>query len=628
MRTDDRPLPFAGTDEELKKYLLEFAAASGGWGGRDSRRNEWILHSGAELSSNPNTAPHQIRISRTPEGLVLVPQFRALPWTKGKKARLAAYRLGQFADYLTARVRGSAPEKFSTLPLREPFTPFGSGVAALAASFTWLVLTACITFAAALLAMSLASVPFMSQSIREIAARSDALLKAGAIPLPSPAEAAATGPWMPSLVFGVPIAFFLALVHSAALFACDLAHRTARMPQASLLFQAIFLSLAFFPYYSILSLVVAIAVPSAVHLGSTLVWSRRRERLREGPRPAPVVILIAVALAASLAGAAVPRAIEWKSALDRIALFRDVWLLGNPVGKAIAATYYRTTLYGAEPLKEFYSAEPGRARKMQPLARSTDPRVNPLMRALHFTVVSLPCDVDVVVGSRIGIGAAFREPGDPLDPVELRRILDEVSRETFRGARLRELSSLGWHAVYYAGPLAILLLVMGALSPLVSTLFRRLKPQAALFALSACAIVSSLSLVLLTSPREPRPDLGEDLADARPAVRHEAAFRASQQESTSALADPLLKAADDVDLTVRLWAVAALGRSGDPRAFPKLVERLDDPEFFVRYRAAEGLGFLQDPRAVAPLTRVMREREWYEGSYALDSLRRIRPGAY
>ncbi|HLY74917.1 MAG TPA: HEAT repeat domain-containing protein, partial [Planctomycetota bacterium] len=570
MRTDDRPLPFAGTDEELKKYLLEFAAATGGWAGRDSRRDEWLLHSGAGLSSNPNTAPHRIRISRTPQGLLLAPEFRALPWTRGKVVRLVGYRLGQLADYLTARVRGSAPEKFSALPLREPFAPFGSGVAALSASFSWVVLTACATLAASLLAMTLATVPLMSQSLREIAARSEALLNAGAIPLPGPAEIAATGPWMPALVFAAPIAFFLALVHSAALLACDLAPRTARMPQASVLFQAILLGFAFRPFYSILSVLVAVSVPAAVHLGSTLVWSRRKERIREGPRPAKPLIVIAVALSASLAGAVVPRAAEWKSALDRIALFRDGWLLGNPAGKAIAATYYRNTLYGAELLKEFYSADPARARKMQPLARSTDPTVNPLLRALHFTLVSLPGEVDVEVGRGIGVGTSFRELQDPRDPAELRAVLDDMSRESFRGTRLRELSSLGWHAVYYAGPLAALLLLMGILAPFVSILFRRLRPQSALFALSACAIVSSLSLVLLTAPREPRPNLVEDLADARPAVRHEAAFRASLQESTSALADALLQAADDADLTVRLWAVAALGKSGDPRAFPKL----------------------------------------------------------
>src|SRR5579862_2604626 len=388
MRTDERPLPFAGTDEELKKYLLEFAGATGGWAGRDARRGEWFLHSGAALSSNPNTAPQRIRISRTPEGLALSARFRALPWSRPKRTRLADYRLGQLTDYLTARVRGSGPEKFSALPFREPFAPLGSGVAALTASFTWLVLTALAALAAAVLALTLACAPLTAQSIREIAAHSEALLRAGAIPLPRPAEAAATGAWMPALVFAVPIAFFLALVHGAALLVCDLGHRAARIPQASVLFQAILLGFAFFPFYSVLALVVAAAVPAAIHLGTTLVWSRRRERIREGPRPAKAVIIIAVALSASLAGAVVPRPSEWKGALDRLALFRDAWLLGNPAGRAIARAYYRSTLYTAEPLKEVYSADDQRPRRAQPIAACSNPRVIPLLRALRFTVVA------------------------------------------------------------------------------------------------------------------------------------------------------------------------------------------------------------------------------------------------
>jgi HEAT repeat protein len=144
-------------------------------------------------------------------------------------------------------------------------------------------------------------------------------------------------------------------------------------------------------------------------------------------------------------------------------------------------------------------------------------------------------------------------------------------------------------------------------------------------------MIAILILVLAVENAPPVTDpavLADALTDARPHRRHEAAFRAYQLESTGPMAGALLKAADDPDLRVRLWACAALGRSGDPRALPKLVERLDDPELFVRYRAAQGLGFLKDPGAVEPLVRVMKERSWYEGLYALEALRRIRPGAY
>lgn len=627
MWTADRPLPFAGTDEELERYLREFAGQVGGRAGRQRRPDPcWVTGGGALLSTNPNTVPWTIRIRRGELGLLLASEVRALPWTRAKKRRLAAYREGQLADYLTARVRGSGPEKFGSLPFREPFAPFGSGVAALTASFSWVVLTALAAFVCALLSMTLGSVPLLIAALRDVSAHSAALVRAGAIPLPPPPEAAAMGPGLAALVFAVPIAFFLALVHSAALTACDLVPRTARLPQASLLFQAILLGLAFFPFLGVASIALAPAVPAAIHLGSTLVWCRRRERIREGPRPGKALLVIAVALSASVAGAVVPRATDWKGALDRIALFRDSWLLGNPAGHWVASAYYRCTLYAAEPVKEFYSADPARARKAQPIARASDPRVLPLLRALQFTVSPDAAGADVTVADRISAGGVTRVPKDPRNLAELKSLLDEVSRESFRGARLRELSALGWHAVYYAGPLAGLLLGMGAFAPFVSVLFRRLRPQTALFALSACAIVGSLGLVLVTSPRTEEPDLAEDLKDARATVRHEAAFRASLLDSTASLAEALLKAADDEDFRIRLWAVAALGKSGDARAYEKLVQRLEDPEFFVRYRAAEGLGFLRDRRAVPHLVRMMRERSWYEGIYALGALRRIQPG--
>ncbi|HLY12558.1 MAG TPA: HEAT repeat domain-containing protein [Planctomycetota bacterium] len=629
MRTADRLLPFAGTEEELERYLHEFTRLVGGMAGRHpGREGGWVATGGALLSSNPNTVPWRIRIRREGDGLTLASEFRCLPWTRLKRRRLAAYREGQLADYLTARVRGSGPESFRPLAFREPFAPYGTGVPALTAAFAWLILTGLATFAGTLLVMTLGSVPFVSRSLREIADHSGALLRAGAVPLPSLAEVAATGPWTPALVFAVPIAFFFALVHGAALAACDLGSRAARLPQASFFFQAILLGVAFFPYVGGLSVAIALAVPLSAHLGSTLVWSRRRERVRDGPRPSKAVLIIAIALSASVAGAVVPRATEWKGALDRIALFRDAWLLDHAVGRAIAATYYRTTLYTAEPLKELYSSDPSRPCRAQPLAGCAKAQTIPLLRILHFTVTAPGEYADVSVGDDIRSPSVQVRPTSLTNLEDLKGALDEVSRRTFRGERLRELCALGWHAIYYAGPLAALLVAMGALAPVVRLLFRRLRPATAIFALSSCTIVATLSLVLLTSPGEDSPDLAENLADARTAVRHEAAFRASRLDSTAALADPLLKASDDEDLRVRLWAVAALGKSADPRAYAKLVERLEDPELFVRYRAAEGLGYLRDPRAVPHLLRVMRGRSWYEGNYALDALRRIHPGFY
>jgi hypothetical protein len=309
--------------------------------------------------------------------------------------------------------------------------------------------------------------------------------------------------------------------------------------------------------------------------------------------------------------------------LPRIALFRDAWLLGNPIGKSIASTYYRYTLYTAEPIKELYSMDRSRAVRAQPLAACADPSVTARLRVLGFSVTSTSAPSDVVVGPG---GVA---PGKDL--AELKLALDDHSRRTFRGAALRDLNSYAWGSLYYAGPLVVLIVLMGMVAPGISVLFRKLQPRRAVFALCALSIVAILLLVLALDQPPAAVDaaaLAEALTDARLERRHEAAFRAFQLESTAPLAEPLLKASDDPDLRVRLWAVAALGKSGDPRALPKLVARLDDPELFVRYRAAEGLELLRDPKAAGPLEKTMRERPWYEGLYALSALRAIQPGKY
>jgi len=600
-------LPFAGTDEELEKYLLEFARLVGGLAGRHHRLERcWMLSAGARMSTNPNTTPWRIRIRRADGGLILEEQAPSLPWTRAKAARIVAFRKGQVADFLTARVRGSGPEKFDVLRLREPFAPYGSGVAALTGSFTWAVLTGVAALAAAYVAVVLASLPFIHVVLRGIVARSRLLQEAGAIPLPSVAEALSTGLLGPAIVFALPVAFFAGLVHAAALVACDCGFRTARVPQASAIFLAILFGAAWWPFVGVAAIPLALAVPILTHLGASLAWARRREKIREQPKPDRKLVLIGVILAASVAGAIVPHATPWKEAQFRVALFRDGWLLGNAPGRAIASTYYRYTLYTAEPIKP---------ERQQPTAACGDPRIAEKLRERGYVIVKDPAAADVVVA-----------PSGDLSSLAQRR------QDSFRGGALRELCALGWHAVYYAGPLAAVVVFMGAFAPFVSILFRKLPPKTALFALCATAMVSSLALVLAREGQPPTPepaDLADAMTDARPHKRHEAVVLAWQRESTKELADALLKVSDDPDFRVRLWACAALGKSGDPdRAVPVLVRHLDDPEIYVRYRAAEGLGLLADRRAVEPLLRVMRDKSWYEGTYALDALRSIAPGQY
>jgi hypothetical protein len=643
MSAPDR-IEFGGTDEELERFLQEFARATGGWAAREPGGKAWGVAGGALLSVNPNAAPWRVRVVREPGGtLVLRPSAIAAPWTRRKAARRAAFRQGQLADFLTGRLRGRRPEDFDPERLRAPLAAFGSDPAALTAGFAWTTASGLGALAGALLAATAASLPPAIRAVGEVAARSRALEAAGAIPLPPPAELSAAGPLFflgCAFLLGFPLGFFAGLVHAAALLAGEVWLRAARLAQASFLFLTIFLSAALFPFVSVAALPLALLVPLGAHVGYTLAWGARRERVREGrglPRRAAA---IGTVLALGLAAALVPRPVEARELLDRLALFRDRALLGHAPGRALARAYYRHTLYAADPLKEFFSLDPSRPARAVRLARVTDARA-PLFRALGFTPVpeGVPHDVEAVPEG-VRSGDAF-VPCAP-DRRSLAEALDRLSRETFRGGTLREASGLGWRAVYHAGPLVAAAAFVGVCCPFASILYRTMSRRAASAALLAC-LLSTVGLMvwgdsrarqeldLLRELRErPAPGpIAAALAHASPAVRHEAAYRAFRlREGHAALADALLRAADDPDLRVRLWACAALGKTGDPRALPRLRERLRDREFFVRYRAAEGLGFLGRPEAEEPLVALMKEGSWYEGVLALEALRRIAPDRY
>src|SRR5207302_801632 len=141
----------------------------------------------------------------------------------------------------------------------------------------------------------------------------------------------------------------------------------------------------------------------------------------------------------------------------------------------------RSTLYTAEPLKETYSTQDSRPTRQQPIAACADPVAAERLRALHFTVASTPAGCDLEVGP----GAVA--PGSTIE--ELKANLDRASRASFRGGWLKEFCALGWYAVYYAGPLVLLLVLMGIFAPFVSILFRKLSARLATFALAAFAMV-------------------------------------------------------------------------------------------------------------------------------------------
>lgn len=623
-------IDFGGTDGELEKYLVEFAARLRGGVARD--RGTWVLSAGAWLSPNPNSIPFRLRVRRQEKSVVLEPTAVALPWTRAKVARLVAFRQGQLADYLVQRARGSAPESFDALRLREPFSAYGSGPAALCATYTWAVASGLAALGAALVAATLLFMPLMSLSLSGMAARAKILQDAGVHGIQGGGLLGA------AFVFGFPIAVLGGLVHAFALAVADLGVRAARVPQSSALFLAVLVAVGLFPFFPFLSWPIGLAFPLLIHLGHTVVWGRRRERIREGPLPRRAVVAAGFVLAAGAAGLLAPRPVGLAEFNDRIALFRDRVLLGSPLGRAAARLYYRHTLAAADPLKEFFSLDERRSARAQRIAFCPRPEAAGLLRELDFTVVTAG-DGDVEVLDRGLSKDGEVEPlPEPLDRAGLAKALDRLSGRTHRGGPLRDVCWLAWRAVYFGGPVAAVLVFIALSAPFASLLFRVMSPKGAFVTLVACVATTGFLMIAAESAAgRVHAGLDELRADPTPArvkdgllspsiaVRHEAAYRACRIKDVSGLADALLKAADDDDLRVRLWACAALGRTGDPRALDRLVARLDDREFFVRYRAAEGLGFLKDPRAVDPLVKRLKEAESYEALYALHALRRIAP---
>ncbi|MDO8872410.1 MAG: HEAT repeat domain-containing protein [Methanoregula sp.] len=69
------------------------------------------------------------------------------------------------------------------------------------------------------------------------------------------------------------------------------------------------------------------------------------------------------------------------------------------------------------------------------------------------------------------------------------------------------------------------------------------------------------------------------------------------------------KTMDSRSPKVRIWAITALGNSGDPRAVRSLIDCCQDQSPEIRLRAIEGLQSLRSGRAVDVLIERLRDRE-------------------
>ena len=85
-----KPLPFAGTEEELDRYLLEFAQLTRGWAAKHAADGSRTVTGGARLSTNPNTVPWSVRVRREPVGLTRARECRGVPGARAKVGGVAA----------------------------------------------------------------------------------------------------------------------------------------------------------------------------------------------------------------------------------------------------------------------------------------------------------------------------------------------------------------------------------------------------------------------------------------------------------------------------------------------------------------------------------------------------------
>ncbi len=583
------------------------------------------------LSLNPNTVRWTARMRREEGRILLRAHTMTWPWTRGKHERIASFRLAQLADYLEVRLRGGAHlEKFAETSSRFPFWSAGRGIAEITMAWSWLLLSCFSCGILSWLAATLAALFVIDPSISSLAERAAQVETLRGIALPTPKELAGTGFLFRlgcSALLAFPIAFFLASLTSLSQLVGELWTPVSRASWTVPVFEAILLLLGLAPLIPAPSAVaMAILVPLAAHAGYGWIWGRKKERRRPltSGRPRPAAALAGLVLGGVLLAALVPLPRSGEKMTGGLAEFRDRWLLSNSPGRAIARFYYRHTLYSAEPLKEAYDPSPrGYDRQVRTAhVVGSDAKIEETLRKSGFVLdpdrerALRLCDLLVIVGTDVPAGYDARAVALPPGSTEgqIRERLGKAGRASFRGQGLRELTQLGWWSVFFVGPLAAFALPVSMFLPLVSLLFRRVRPKTALVVLGIAGIASTIGILGLTSSmhealsavRRTDPSVSGSavalvppLSHADAGVRFEAAYRLYgcvqvPDNRPRELLAPLLAAVRDPDLRVRLWACGALGKYGDAAALAALLSAMADPEMFVRYRAAGALGDLAD----------------------------------
>ena len=662
---------------------------------RDGPGEAWTVSGGTPASANPNTSPWKAVATLADAAWGLSPRPVSLPWNRRRAAEIADFRTRQLEGLIRNPRPAEAHERY-------PFTA-GPSTADRAEAFWWIVAAGALAMALTLVAVTVAGVPLIDRELGRLLQRAEVLARAGADPLPRPAEIEGLG-WAGRLgaafLLATPIAFFLGGLYAAVNAIGERFVGVARFAPWCLLFLGSSCLLAFIermsPPFAILG---ALLVPAGAFLGASLAWGRRRDATLSAPRPKRgfrPALLVAVVIVLAVLAVLVPTPTSNDNRIQETSRFRDRFLLGTSAGRALAHFYYAYTLYAAEPARPAFSPDTRIVKDRQvrtalligkfgadtdvlrqwnfTIERAKDPDVaKPLIekRQHDLYVVSSSLtrpfadlaaqgllDRTVRQGAA-DIKGAEKVPSVPAPGTEddWRKAVGNALRFGGLESMLLELTWLGWSAVFYAGPVFVLLLVLGPLAAGLAWLTRHRSPKGVrrvvigLFAGSMAALVVLIALRsgtmsrLVELRRLPADDqkaldlLAAGLKDADPDVRYEAAYQSymklkGQSFPRGGLIPDLRAGARDASVRVRLWCVAALGLTRDPSTRPDILQALDDPDMLVRYRACEGLELLDAKRQPVPpettqrLQDVMKTRSWYEGMYALDALRKIEPLKY
>lgn len=644
--------------EELARYLQEFAH---GMRGAFSRRGDaFVVTLGSALSLHPSTLRLAIRIT----GDRITARTRTPPFARAKAERIVRYRLQQLQDYIDYRMKAGAKERYFTPQVVAPLGPVARGWD-IPLQAGWLALGAVLSFLLVLLVLTLAGMVVIGDVQAELAARGKTLHEIGRIPLPPPDEPVSL--FGCGLLLAGPIAFFFAAFHWIACALCESSPKLDWLPQWSALAACLVSLTSFIPAMNVLlAVAIALAVPVALQLGMVIPWALKRERALPPPDPRFTRFVLAGAvLGVAAAAAALPRFGSWEDALQNLVRFRDTAMLSNSVGRSLAYFYYRHTLYAAEVSKPVLGPlQPGgrRISKQQSVALVVlSPRPENLLAELRRHGLELDprdpaaareriqtrfYDLYLIDGTYSDLHARVPDRRrlvivDNMTPDQLVAAVEKASDALFRHKDLAFLAHLGWTAVYYAGPLAVLYLALSAAALPLAVLYRRLNRRRAHLATALILVISvaviglfvrssqaDLEALRRLRESEPSDDWAEWAAHPNPAVRYEMVYRLARSiegkpESLARLRegklpDAVIRLLHDPDVRVRWWAAHTAGLMEVPRAVEPLLKLLEDPELFVRYKACGALGTLLD--------RPMREirKQLREGGKLTDAQRRLR----